>query len=113
MTTDTKTTVVTPPIAGHPAEIITGFVSVALGLLIAFGVNLTDGQFSAILQFVGFLPAVITLIVTWREKNKILYQETVTDESGYTIWEVIGGIIIALILAWFALEVLEVLANDR
>ena len=55
----------------RPAEIITGFVAAVLGVLVAFGIEVTEQQVMAILTLVGLTPAVVTLVVeALRRRNR-------------------------------------------
>lgn len=49
----------------RPTEWITALAAAILGLLMAFGVNLTDDQAAAIMVVVGFVPAIVTGAVVY------------------------------------------------
>lgn len=51
-------------VAARPAEVLTGVSGSVVLLLQAFGADITSDQLAAILGVVGWLPAIITLLVS-------------------------------------------------
>ena len=48
---------------GRPAELLTAIAGAIIGLMMAFGVNVTDDQSAAILVAVSLVPAAVTAYV--------------------------------------------------
>lgn len=82
----------------RPTELVSGFIGSILALLVAFGINLTDDQIAAVLGVVGWVPLIITFVVSARRGESLF--PTAKDEEGYGLVEILGAVLLVLLIVF-------------